>query len=136
MFNKRKKQSSDISQLDNAPISTVIGADIIFKGDISGGHTIKIDGQVMGNIHIENGIILGEKALITGNIKSNNIIIYGTLIGNVESKELILKNGATVTGDIDTQGIEIEMGGKYNGQLNMKAIITSTENKGKDTLSA
>ena len=90
----------------------------------------------MGNIHIENGIILGEKALITGNIKSNNIIIYGTLIGNVESKELILKNGATVTGDIDTQGIEIEMGGKYNGQLNMKAIITSTEKKGKDTLSA
>lgn len=129
MFNKRKHNSSTISQLDNAPISTVLGADITFTGDITGGQTIKIDGQVNGNINIENGIILGERAIINGNIKSENIIVYGTLNGNIECKELILKSSGNISGDINTQNVEIEMGGKYNGLLNMSPHLTALSKK-------
>lgn len=135
MFQKSKKQSS-ISQLDNAPINTVIGVDIIFKGDISGGKTIKIDGHVIGNINLENGIIIGENAVITGNIKSESIIIHGRQNGNIECQELIIKNTGNVNGDIETQVIEIEMGGKYNGQLNMNTQLAHTKIKElHDTLS-
>lgn len=133
MFQKGKKQNSSISQLDSAPISTVIGADIIFRGDITGGQTIKIDGQIFGNIEVENGIILGEKAVVNGNIKSENIIIYGTIIGNIESKELILKSSGNITGDIDTQIVEIEMGGKYNGKLNMSPHLTISKKEANES---
>ena len=131
MFQKNKKQTPSISQLDSAPISTVLGSDITFKGDIIGGQTIKIDGQVFGNVQVENGIILGEKAVVNGNLKSKNIIVYGTTNGNIDCQELILKNSGNVTGDINTQTIEIEMGGKYNGQLNMSPQLRATKSEEK-----
>lgn len=133
MFNITKKQSQLISQLDNAPISTVIGSDITFKGDISAGQAIKIDGQVIGNIHIDNGIILGEKAIVDGNLKSGSIILYGTLNGNIECKELIIKSTGNVCGDINTQVIEIEMGGKYNGLLSMNPQLVVSKNDNNNT---
>lgn len=131
MFQKNKKQNPSISQLDSAPISTVLGADIIFKGDIAGGQTIKIDGQINGNVSVENGIILGEKAVVNGNLESKNIIVYGTTNGNIKCQELILKSTGNVTGDINTQTIEIEMGGKYNGHLNMspQLVVSKTDEK-------
>lgn len=134
MFSRNKKSS--ISQLDDAPITTVLGHDIVFNGDISGGQTIKIDGQVNGNIEVKNGIILGEKCIINGNIKSENIIIYGTLIGNVECNELMLKSSGNITGDITTQVVEIEMGGKYNGKLNMNPTPNVSKKEAKESKSS
>ena len=128
MFLKNKKQNPTISQLDSAPITTVLGSEIIFTGDIKGSQTIKIDGEVIGNIDVENGIILGEKAIVKGNLKSKNIIVFGQIHGNIDSQELILKNTGNITGDINTQTIEIDMGGKYNGQLNMNTHLSISKN--------
>lgn len=124
MFLKNKKQTPSISQLDSAPITTVLGSEITFTGDIKGSQTIKIDGEVIGNIHVDNGIILGEKATVHGNLKSKNIIVFGTIHGNIDCKELILKSTGNISGDISTQTIEIDMGGKYNGQLKMNSQLS------------
>ena len=128
MFLKNKKQNPTISQLDSAPITTVLGSEIIFTGDIKGSQTIKIDGEVIGNIDVENGIILGEKAIVKGNLKSKNIIVFGQIHGSIDSQELILKSTGNITGDINTQTIEIDMGGKYNGQLNMNTHLSISKN--------
>ncbi len=122
MLRIKKNQSDSISQLDNAPISTVLGSEIMFTGDIQGSQTIKIDGKVKGNVQVENGVILGEKAHIEGDLKSKNVIVFGNILGNIYCNELIIKKCGTVNGDIQTKTIEIEMGGKYNGKLKMDAM--------------
>lgn len=120
MFQKKKNNIATISQLDSAPISTVLASDIVLKGDISGEQAIKIDGNIIGNVTVKNGIIVGDKADITGDLNSDNIIIYGTTTGNITCNELIIKSTGKVNGEIKTQDIEIEMGGKYNGKLDMQ----------------
>ena len=122
MLKIKKNQSDSISKLDNAPISTVLGSETMFTGDIQGSQTIKIDGKVKGNIQVENGVILGEKAQIEGDLKSKNIIVFGNILGNIYCNELIIKKCGTVNGDIHTKTIEIEMGGKYNGKLKMDEV--------------
>lgn len=123
MLKLNRKQNQGISQLDNTPITTVLGSEISFHGDIQGSQSIKIDGNVTGNVYVENGIILGEKAKLEGNLKSKSIIIFGEISGNISCNELIIKKSGIVNGDISTKTIEIEMGGKYNGKLKMDQIL-------------
>jgi cytoskeletal protein CcmA (bactofilin family) len=63
---------------------------------------------------------LGEKGIIEGNIKSQSVIIYGTVNGNVKTTQLEIKKTGHVNGEITTDTLEIELGAKYNGKLNMQ----------------
>lgn len=124
---KYKNKNSGVSKLDSLPINTVLGTDINYKGDISGDSIIRIDGKVEGNISLKEGIILGEKAYVEGNMDSDYIILFGHIKGNIKSKEIILKATGIVEGDIQTDALEIEMGSKYNGNLKIGKIETNKD---------
>lgn len=128
---KYPKKNSGVSKLDSLPINTVLGTDINYEGDISGDSIIRIDGNVKGNISLKQGIILGEKAYVEGNMDSDYIILFGHIKGNIKSKEIILKATGVVEGDIYTDALEIEMGSRYNGNLKIGKIETSKDNGAK-----
>ena len=122
MIKEEKKREAGVSKLDSMRINTIIGNDIVFKGDLHGDSVIRIDGKVEGNISLKQGIILGEKAFVEGNMESDYIILFGHIKGNIKSKEIILKSTGTVEGDIVTDALEIEMGSRYNGNLKISEI--------------
>lgn len=117
MARDERKKENGVSKLDSMPITTVVGTDILFKGDIDGEGIIRIDGRAEGNILSRQGIILGEKANVEGCLESDNIIIFGHFKGSIKSKELILKSTGSVEGDIVSDFLEVEMGSKYAGNL-------------------
>jgi len=119
MFDSKKNKKPSSSQIDTMPITNVLGADIIFTGDIKGDSIIRIDGKVEGNVSLKQGIVLGEKAHIKGDISSDYVVIYGNVAGNITCKELLVRKSGIINGDIQTESLEIEMGGKYNGKLTM-----------------
>ncbi|CAA7197314.1 bactofilin family protein [Chryseobacterium potabilaquae] len=118
MFNNKTKSTSN-GKINNEVITSIIGEDMIITGDITSKTSIRIDGTILGNVNTEKLIVLGEKANVTGNLKSKSIIIYGKLEGNINADEMQLKMTGMVNGDISVKTIEIEMGGKYNGNLMM-----------------
>lgn len=130
--NSRKKVRNGVSKLDSMPINTVLGTDIFFKGDIEGESVIRIDGRVEGNVSLKQGIVLGEQAKVRGNIESDHVVVYGHITGNIKSKELMLKSTGVVNGDIATDALEIEMGGKYNGKLEMRVQVSVSPEAKKD----
>lgn len=117
MAKEERKKENGVSKLDSMPITTVVGNDIVFKGDIHGDGIVRIDGKAEGNILSKQGIILGEKADVEGSLESDNIIIFGHIKGSIKSKELILKSTGSVHGDIVSDFLEVEMGSKYDGNL-------------------
>jgi len=119
MFNSKKNKALSLSKLDSMPITTVLGVDTAFVGDITGDSVIRIDGKVDGNVSIKQGTVLGEKSQVRGNVFSDYVVVYGQVAGNITCKELIIRKSGTVDGDIQTGIVEIEMGGKYNGKLTM-----------------
>ncbi len=106
-----------ISKLDSLPITTVVGNDMVFIGDIQGDGIVRIDGKVEGNITSKQGIILGEKAEVNGSLESDNIIIFGYIKGTIRTKELILRSTGSVNGDITSDFLQVEKGSKYDGTL-------------------
>ena len=126
MFNKNNTKAEK-TNIDNLPISTILDENISLKGDITGEGAIRIDGKVAGNIDLNKGIILGEKAEVTGTLKSNIIVVHGKLYGNLNCQQLFIKSTGLIDGDIEVDAFEVEMGGKYNGHLQMKDRISKDE---------
>lgn len=124
MFNLNKSQNSNNSKIINEAITSIIGEDLVIDGNLTSNTSIRVDGKVIGNITTQKLIIIGEKAEVTGDVSSKNVIVFGKLNGNVTAAEVQIKKSGFVTGDISVQAIEIEMGGKYNGKLVMDNNIT------------
>ena len=81
-------KSSDIIKID-----TLIGKRSVINGDVTGKGNYKIDGTVNGDVLIKGDLVTGEKSVITGDIVAKNIIIAGTVTGNVEaSGQLTIKH--------------------------------------------
>lgn len=117
MFKATSKDKS--KNISNLPIDTVIAAGITIKGDIVGNGAIRIDGRVEGNVQLDKGVIIGEKAEIIGKVESSEVVIYGHLNGDLECKDLYLKKSGNINGNILVNQFSVDMGGKYNGNLKM-----------------
>lgn len=125
MFKKNKEAKSlDLNQQE---IATLIGYGYEVKGEITGPSIIRIDGKVTGNITTEGGLILGDKGVVIGDVKTKSAIIYGSVTGNVQALQLEIKKTGVVNGDIKTETLEIELGAKYNGKLEMKQMIKAED---------
>ena len=129
MFDSKKNIKLSSSKIDSMPITTVLGADITFTGEVKGDSVIRIDGKIDGNVSIKQGVVLGEKAYIKGDINSDYVIIYGNATGNITCKELLVRKSGVINGDIQTENIEIEMGGRYNGKLTMTEPVIQEKAK-------
>lgn len=134
MFKKNKKRTA--TELEQQAITTVIGPDIKIVGNLTGENAVRVDGTIEGNVTIKNGVILGDRSTVRGNLQSDYVVIYGQLQGNIEAKGLYLKNTGVIQGDIHVESIEIELGGKYNGKLNMQATaeVIKMESVSKKTM--
>jgi len=128
MAKEDKKKEVVISKLDSLPITTVVGNDMVFIGDIQGDGIVRIDGKVEGNITSKQGIILGEKAEVNGSLESDNIIIFGYIKGTIRTKELILRATGSVHGDIVSDFLQVEKGSKYDGTLKI-GILPAEQDK-------
>ena len=118
MFKKNMKDQQPL-EINQNEISTIIGEGYVCTGELKGSSVIRIEGQIIGNVNVDSGVVLGEKGIIEGNINTRSAIIYGTVNGNVKTSQLEIKKSGHVTGDITTDTVEIELGAQYNGKLNM-----------------
>lgn len=100
-------------------ILTLISEGCKFEGNLSSPATTKIDGHVVGNLRGESGIIIGEKGTIEGNVNAVDVVIYGTVKGNIKAHKLELKRTGSLNGDITVEELVTESGTIFNGSCKM-----------------
>jgi len=105
--------------LDLQSISTLISEGCIVDGNVKAPAFARIDGQITGDVMVDEGLILGEKGSILGNILTKEMVIYGTVTGNIQTNSLEIKATGKVSGEIRTQTLSVENGAVYNGSLSM-----------------
>ena len=118
MFKKNVKAPNSL--LNQEQILTILGEDFEFEGTIRSKGNARIEGKIIGDVIVKNGVILGEKGTIEGNLETDTAIIFGTVNGNIKVKHLEIKETGYINGDVKTENILVDLGGKYNGQLDMK----------------
>ena len=92
------------------------------KGEISGNEDLDIDGIVEGLVDIdERKLTVGATAKLTADIIAGEVIVYGSVQGNVRGKGKIeIKKNGSVNGDLTTAQIIIEDGAYFKGSIEIE----------------
>lgn len=89
-------------------------------GDVSSDEELYVDGELQGKLDLKNRLTIGPDSKVNANIKAREVIVFGSVRGNVEAEERIaLRAGATIVGDIKTAGIIIEDGAYFKGGIDI-----------------
>lgn len=98
-----------------------ISAGTVIKGEILSPGDIRIDGTFDGKLHSKGRVVIGETAVIKGDIFCDNIDLWGKVEGNLYVKDtLALKEGCIVNGNLHIKKLSVELGAVFNG--NCKTI--------------
>jgi len=100
----------------------VLDAQLVTSGGLQTEGTLRLDGELRGSIGKADLVILGETAEVEGDITAREVIVGGTVLGNIEASERTeVQSTAVVTGDITTGSVLIHEGGAVRGRLLVKA---------------
>ena len=101
--------------------SASIGKSVVIKGQLFAREDLFIDGEIEGSVEmLEHRITVGPNGKIVAGIKAREIVVLGTIHGNVEASEKIeIRKDAKLVGDIRTVRIVIEDGAFFKGSIDI-----------------
>jgi cytoskeletal protein CcmA (bactofilin family) len=103
--------------------SATLGKNVSIKGQIFSREDLTIDGEVDGTVEChEHRLTIGPNARVQAQagLKAREIVIYGSIQGNVEAADKIdIKKEAKLVGDIKTSRIMIEDGAYFKGSIDI-----------------
>ena len=98
-----------------------ISAGTVIKGEIISPSDIRIDGTFEGKVQSKGRVVIGETAVISGDIVCSDVDLWGKVEGNIFVKDtLALKEGCVVSGSLHVRRLSVELGATFNG--NCKTI--------------
>ncbi len=98
--------------------SSVIGADTVVRGNVSGQGSLEILGRVEGDVSVSGDVIVGEAAAVLGSIDGSKISVSGAVQGDLRGREAVLvERGGKVVGDLNAPRIGIADGGLVRGHV-------------------
>src|SRR5229473_7282411 len=112
-----------------------LGSSLYLKGEIVGNEDLYIEGTVEGLVQLnERKVTIGATAKLTADIIAGEVIVYGSVKGNVRGKGKIeIKKDGSVSGDLTTPQIIIEDGAYFKGSIETEK---SAEKEGDKNVSS
>jgi cytoskeletal protein CcmA (bactofilin family) len=90
------------------------------EGKLTFEGSVRIDGQVEGEISAQEMVILGESADVSAQIVANTIVVQGRVTGDLTARKRVeLKAPASVAGNISTPCLVIHEGVVFEGHCSM-----------------
>ena len=87
--------------------NSVISSDVKIEGNITGKGSIRIEGNVLGNLQFDNVVIVTGGS-VTGDINAKSFTNEGSFKGGVNADNTELKVGSTSRINLNTQRLMIE----------------------------
>jgi len=102
------------------------------EGKLTFEGSVRIDGQVEGEIGAQDTVIIGEGAELTAQITANTVIVQGRITGDITARKRVeLKAPAVVSGNISTPSIVIHEGVVFEGHCTMGGAASRSERNDK-----
>ena len=105
-------------------ITTLLGRGAAFEGKLTFEGTVRIDGRFRGEVFSDDVLVIGEGALVEAEIDIGEVIIQGTVVGNIKAKRSIeIHAPGRVKGDIHTPSLQIDKGVMFEGRSFMEGAV-------------
>jgi cytoskeletal protein CcmA (bactofilin family) len=114
-----KRKGADMA--DNGEV-TIVGAGARLDGNLVSAGSLRIDGQVKGQINADGDVSLSPQSQVEADIRAQNVSVAGRFKGNIVVKgKAHLARGGRIDGNITSKSLIVEEGGTFHGQSIMDA---------------
>ncbi len=117
-------------------MNTIVGKGSTIDGTFNIESSIRIDGILRGELESSGTLVLGPSGQIEANVKVQNAVIGGRVVGNLEvANRIRLESKSIVMGNIKTKLLVVEEGAVFKGNCDSgeDVKISQRENE-KDVL--
>ena len=98
-------------------------------GNITADSDFRIDGTIEGELNCSGKVVIGESGCIKGSIVCQNAEILGMMDGKITCKQqLSLRASGKIIGDVQTKTLIVEPGAIFNGTCAMGSTEKATQN--------
>ena len=119
----RERKDGDMA--DNGEV-TIVGAGARLEGNVVSAGSLRIDGQVKGQINADGDVTLSPQSQVEADIRAQNVSVGGRFTGNIVVKDRAhLARGGRIDGNITSKTLVVEEGGVFHGQSIMDAGASS-----------
>jgi cytoskeletal protein CcmA (bactofilin family) len=95
---------------------SVLGADLVIKGDLTATADLHIDGRIEGDLGC-SALVQGESSEIVGNVMAQTARLAGRVRGSITAGELVILKTARIEGDVYYDAVTIEQGAQVDGKF-------------------
>jgi cytoskeletal protein CcmA (bactofilin family) len=95
---------------------SVLGADVVIKGNISATADLHVDGTVHGDIACAS-LVQGESSRVEGAIEAETARLAGHVKGTISVRDLVILRSARIEGDVHYDTLTIEQGAAVEGRF-------------------
>lgn len=115
MFGKKK------SKINPNTTDTLIGEGSTFEGRIRSEASLRVEGNIIGDIECVGDVTVGEHGQAKSNIVARNVTIAGMVQGNVNTRGLLtITSTGQLFGNTLSHSLLIAEGGVFQGQSKMQ----------------
>src|SRR5262245_41780843 len=93
---------------------SIISADLIVRGALFSAGDVQVDGRVDGDIRA-GGLIIGEKAVIVGDLYAEEIVVRGRVEGGLAARKVALSAACHVECNSLPEALAVEVGACFEG---------------------
>lgn len=114
---RRKKEvvTNNVAAIDSS--NCVISKGAVIEGKFSSKDSLRLDGQVNGEVDCQSRLVMGESGKVVGSVKATEAEIFGTIEGDlVIAGALNLRSTARIKGNISAKTMSVDEGAIYNGE--------------------
>lgn len=102
---------------------TVIGPGAHLEGLLVSGGSLRIEGEVKGEIRADGDVVVAEAARVEADLRAQNARIDGEFTGNMEvAGRVQLGGSARVRGNVACRALAVVEGALFNGQTSMETL--------------
>jgi len=110
------EQREERQMADNGEV-TIVGVGARLEGNVVSAGSLRIDGQVKGQINADGDVELSAQSQVEADIRAQNVSVAGRFKGNILVKgKAHLARGGRVDGNITSKTLVVEEGGIFHGQ--------------------
>lgn len=125
MFRRRDVASLPATQpVPTERVTSVLGAGISWKGNLSGSGGVRIEGAFEGDISMRGLLVVGESGRVTGNqLRANVVVVAGAVRADITAEKLEIRSTGRVWGNVVTAAFATEEGAFLRGQIRMEEKV-------------
>ena len=97
-----------------------LGPDAEVTGKLSFATPTRIEGKLKGELRASDLLVIGAQAVIQANVQAEKLVVLGEVRGNVQGASRVeICAGGRLYGDVETKALVVQEGATFEGRSRM-----------------